>query len=281
MSVTQETITVENVSIDTYADSSGSSSGTVVVTKNTGLAVGDFMLAGVSVSSGGSPTSMTPPSGWTEVYNTTVGSRVRLGVFYKIAEASDVAASNFTFSFAAGSTGHTSGGFIARISNYGEIVSTTTDTGTTTDLTLNPGTITPDFANSLFVLIGASGNTSGNTQSTSGYAIATDDPTWTEQVDSGANNGTQGGVVALATATRTEISASGSFTIGFGGATNANSAAVALVITPKRTGASTLTAGQVNTVMQPFVPSGVVIVTGETLTNTQVQPTVWTTTIKS
>lgn len=69
--------------------------GTSPITKPTGLAVGDLMVALVSQSYNAAFPSASTPSGWTAEY-ATFDPRA-YGLFWKIADSADVAASDFTF----------------------------------------------------------------------------------------------------------------------------------------------------------------------------------------
>jgi hypothetical protein len=75
-----------------------------VVGKPTGLEVGDLMLAWLGIDNTTNPASVTPPSGFSSAV--AYGSGY-LGayLYWKIAEAADVAASDFTFTLASAKTG--------------------------------------------------------------------------------------------------------------------------------------------------------------------------------
>lgn len=127
---------------------------TVTLTKPTGLAVGDLMIAYIAVSSGSNP-SLNVPSGFTLGASTTfsAASGGRLFAYYKVATSGDVAAANFTFSEAAGGIGAISG-FIDRITGVNQ---TTPLTGTTTNQITTSGTtgnfpgMTTTVANALVI----------------------------------------------------------------------------------------------------------------------------------
>lgn len=74
-----------------------SASTSVVVTKPSGLAVGDLMIAKVLVFD--SSTAITTPSGWTLLTSRTTATFSKISCFYIVATSTEVAASNFTFSF--------------------------------------------------------------------------------------------------------------------------------------------------------------------------------------
>jgi hypothetical protein len=87
-----------------------SSTTTVTITIPTGLAVGDLMIANLTQRNSENDATL---AGWTKRISYEVGSNNRWAtILYKVADASDVVASNFTFTFPAG-TGSTAGGITA------------------------------------------------------------------------------------------------------------------------------------------------------------------------
>jgi len=85
--------------------SPGANSSNCVITKPAGLAVGDFMLA--HVVNKDTAGTITPPANWTIVGAQSNTASSRSALFYKFADAADVAASTFTFTL--GSTGRNLG----------------------------------------------------------------------------------------------------------------------------------------------------------------------------
>lgn len=187
------------------------SSTTAVITKPTSLAVGDLMMA-ILVNQTGVTSDWTGPSGWTSYANTTIlssGTEMRLTVMYKVAEASDVSASNFTFTQ---SQNVSRSGAILRITNFGFIDQTAKTDFFNTTTTLSPITgITPTKINELLLMIVVGGESSGTDPTYSGYSIATSNPSWTEIFDLSNSSGTTG--FACAVATRPEITATGNGSI--------------------------------------------------------------------
>ena len=84
--------TVRNTQSATTAGGS-----TLTITKPTGLTVGDLMTAVIGKDD--DPALDTVPSGWSTrgTNGTTTGNDVRSGLYSKIADAADVAASNFVW----------------------------------------------------------------------------------------------------------------------------------------------------------------------------------------
>lgn len=188
------------------------SSTTVVITKPSGLAVGDQMLATI-FDNDNDETNITAPAGWTTLTGDHgIGAQRH---FYKTADASDVAASNFTFSL--GGT-KIVGGAILRFTGAAISEATIgTYASDTSPLDWANG-ITPAYADSLLFNFIVQLNTSDNLGSTSGYAIATDNPTWTELYDFSTNSLGDDMSMACAYGSRPETTATGnSSATGTGG----------------------------------------------------------------
>ena len=172
--------------------SPGAYSLSCVITKPSGLAVGDFMIALMELSGGSfyEPPNGTIPTGFTRLYELGQSSGTTL-LDYKIADADDVAASDFTWS---------------RKSSYGSAynigcIAAFTGVNNTTPIdkhnynksfdtsSLTTTGITPTNANSMIVLMG--GVCSNTAVATfSNYDIATSDPSWSEAADVGYDGGT-------------------------------------------------------------------------------------------
>jgi hypothetical protein len=175
------------IAYESVAETAIAAGNSVVITKPSGLAVGDYMFAQIIGGNGAGGAAITPPAGWTSYYNDTPalsGANVPCGVFYKLAESADVAASNFTFTLS--NTGATEyvGGCITRVSGYG-IIDGASSRGPSADTT---GTISyvsgidPVFPNALVLLFLFGGDNVDITgASFSSPAIATDNPTWTSR----------------------------------------------------------------------------------------------------
>jgi len=94
-----------DISLRSVGASPGANSSNCIITKPAGLAVGDFMLAHVvnKATSG----TITPPANWTIIGAQSNTASSRSALFYKFADAADVAASTFTFTL--GTTGRNRG----------------------------------------------------------------------------------------------------------------------------------------------------------------------------
>lgn len=160
----------------------------IVITKPTGTAVGDLLLAHMARQDN-DQTSRTwsGPAGWTSAVdvqgNDTGASSSGLAVFWKVATSTETAASNFTFSV--GTASDTLAGAMYRITGaHGTTPVSASSSGfvnndETPTFTV---TITPHANSMIFLMVHhyAGGSTS---KTTSGYAIVTSDPTWTEGYD--------------------------------------------------------------------------------------------------
>lgn len=151
---------------------------TQALTKPTGLAVGDLMVAHVHSRTSGDAWSV--PANWTQVVGASTDSNA---VFYKVADSGDVAASSFNLSRNASEV---IGGSIVRITGASTSFQTDSDTyansgGTSASFS---GGVTP-AANSLLLFFTAAYSTGGNTMTITDQAITTSNPSWTELYDGG------------------------------------------------------------------------------------------------
>lgn len=202
----------------TYASvsSAGINSATdIVITKPSGLAVGDMMIAGLYKGRSSGANTITAPAGWNNQESVLVTGSLdcRLTVFTKVADASDVSASDFTFTSAFGDP---IGGIIVRLSAIGTLTSEAS-----TSEYLNAGTksftgFTPTKANSTYVFFGARGVSSNQSAfDITSVSMATNNPTWTERAEVGIDTVNETHTLAAYTASRPEITATGDFTFNF------------------------------------------------------------------
>ena len=87
-----------DASFRSYIESPGATSTSVVIPKPSGLAAKDLMIAHVIFQKG--PRNIgdiVPPAGWTTLYNVGFYTLDHVGVFWKLANATDVSATAFTF----------------------------------------------------------------------------------------------------------------------------------------------------------------------------------------
>jgi hypothetical protein len=151
---------------------------TVTITKPTSLAVGDFMLAFVSAPDTivGQKT-WTTLSGWTnigiEFGAEGDGGYCVCAAMWKIADSSDVAASDFTFTY--GRSLADKIGVIYRFTG----VHSTNPVGTPSHYTTG---VTPDQTDTILLML-CSGLNGSNNIAFSDYAITNNNPSWTEDVE--------------------------------------------------------------------------------------------------
>ena len=185
----------------------------LTITKPAGLAVGDWLIAGITISGFSSPV-ITAPAGWATIDTTTFSTGGRTSIFKKVAESSDVSASDFTFTATANTGGVQVASFLMRISGVG--IQSGFVTAAATGTSGSTGAMTPTRINNLMLIITASASTGDFTPPTSsGYQIATNNPTWTERADVGSGSSSYMATIAVATASRPEITSTGaaSFTL--------------------------------------------------------------------
>ena len=229
-----------------YASSdSATGTGSVVITKPSGLAAGDLMVAFIADAAYGNVPNT--PSGWTKIIEHTGDLDMTITAFAKIASAGDAAAADFTFTHPNGSA--TLGGVLYRIT--GTLASTdniyreASNTGTepSADVFRFATGFTPDTASTLLIM-GVTGysNTNGfDSSNATAYALETSNPSWTERHDFVYGVDYR---LSTATATRTETTATGYYQITYtaaGSETPANASGILLGITDTANGTPTIT----------------------------------------
>lgn len=251
----------------------------VTITKPTSLAVGDLLVAHLYFDDGsGSPGSYTIPSGWTEQFNVlTTGASFnpcRLQVLIKVADSADVAASNFTFT---GPAAGTTAGGLSRVTSYGKVSgSTTTTQNDSTSSPVSFSGFTPDRADCLLMVFTCIlGSASGSTPSLGTVSVATSNPTWTERYDlNGSVAGFHG--LAMTTATRPEVTATGNFSVAVGLPANADIAIAAIAIAPALSATTNPTPLTIPTRIEPVQSPAVGSFSVQTISSTTETPTIWT-----
>ena len=164
------------VSVASHATAYSGSGTSLVISKPSGLAVGDLMLSAIRHDN---VDGMTNPSDWT-TFTTTFNPFNNVRLCYKYAVSGDVSASDFTWTL--GSSTVSAGGII-RITNPSPIIGSAFLAGgqsNTATPSISTG-VTPTRADSLLVQFWF--YESNANDSLGGYAIATSNPTWTEQYD--------------------------------------------------------------------------------------------------
>lgn len=176
-------------------------------TKPTGLAVGDLMLAHITMRR---ERTLTAPSGWAVVgsESRTISEVMTSAIYWKIADSADVLASSWTWSWASGGNAEN----ICAITAFTGVDTATpigasggsTNSSNSTTISAGAG-ITPTTANSMLTIFG----TAGGEGAISGYQIATSNPaSWTEQYDQNTPLGNDM-TMAMASAIRAATTSTG------------------------------------------------------------------------
>ena len=175
----------------------------VTITKPTGLVAGDFLVAYLSFTAGGSG-SITVPTGWTSQGVVNMDDDFRqYGVLTKIADAGDISASDFTFSISRSI--NTLIGQLVAIQNVPQTSTVRTfaisaNAPNTTALSFT-ASATPLTINSL-LLIGFAARSGGSGSDTIGSYASTPSNTFTELADNVVSSSVQ----SIASATLTSLS---------------------------------------------------------------------------
>ena len=192
-----------------YSTASGSAN-PIVIPRPTNLAIGDLMIAHISVDYGGT-NSITPPSGWTNIYNAIwAAAQGNAYTAYKFAKYADTIAASFSFDKVQTTNAI---GFISTFTGVDTgdpIGDSSTQNPNVWGYTGTAPTITPPVNNCMIVLLGS--NTS-NAGTFSGWAIATSDPGLVEKYDGSYNPGSSPCSAGMACAVRSQSTATGSGTV--------------------------------------------------------------------
>lgn len=194
------------LTVNSYSTVAASNGISVVITKPSGLVVGDIMFAFIMNENGVS----AAPSGWTLIAPASID---RTNVYYIIATATEVAATDFTWTINSGAFG----GVITRTSAPFNISSPYQVSATTVSTTATPSFaigLTPATADSLLLFYTGYRYSGGTTATMSGQAIATSNPSWTEIYDSSVTAGQKFGA-AVAWASRNAVTATGNATVTY------------------------------------------------------------------
>lgn len=207
----------------------GYASGNVTITKPSGLEVGD-LLVGVADCMFTAST-LSNPAGWTSIISVdnATGNGHKINVAYKVADAADVAASDFTFTISGGAAQY-GAGIIYRITGYNaaNLVAGSASGTASPGSSLSFAGFTPSKANCLYLLAGGGTN---NATSVSGYALATDNPTWTEDIDTNTADSSDA-TFACASASRAAATATGNASATFADTTLLQSCGVLVALAP-------------------------------------------------
>lgn len=189
---------------------------TVVITKPVSLAVGDLMICRIVTSDA---LTISNFGGFTSIGSEVTGTPGAYESFvgYKIADSSDVAASNFTITLS--NTGSNKMGSISRISNPDTLASNYKYSDSSVANTISPSFagVTPTNhadSNLLLQFWTVEDGASGGSPTVGSYAIATSNPSWTEIYELSSTTGNDV-TASMASATRPETTATGNFSCTF------------------------------------------------------------------
>lgn len=193
-------------SIQTASDNSGT---TLEITKPTGLAAGDLLIAILGLDGD----TAFAATGWTQINHNDAGDQ-SMSILAKVADSSDASAVNFSFDATVANTDEEMIGALIRItgsafSGAANIVDLSTTATATTTPSYATG-ITPHGTNNLLIM-GALAY-GANTVTASTYAIANNNPTWTEQADFSINQ-TLDLSLSVATATYSAATITGAYSL--------------------------------------------------------------------
>lgn len=189
--------------IASSSTNTGASVSSLVITKPTGLASGDLMVAMLALYDiSDNNRSWSTPTGWTLATNSSTGvgtELVRTASFYKVADSGDASATNFTFSVS-GSVGYVSG-YLSRVTGANSTpipVSESDEDGSLGSTTVSYTTaLTPTISDSLVLTSFAGSDSSAGVETVSSYS-SSPSATWTERADIGVVSGTDGLVHGVA-----------------------------------------------------------------------------------
>lgn len=188
---------------------------TCIIPNTNGITLGEILVAHICFFGDGAPggtDSVAAPAGWTEQGLPLIdGGMMYVGT--KVATATEVSASDFTFT-ATGTAGNRA--LIGKISKItggreGNIgyAKANASSGAGTATTVTVGTITPSIADSLILFFMSAG---AALPGFSAYAMATSNPSWTEAYDVSYDNANADLSIAFAYASRPETTGTGNVT---------------------------------------------------------------------
>jgi len=156
----------------------------IVITKPSGLAAGDLMIAILAVTG---PNEAYTATGWSQLFSHNISNfNYKMNSLVKVADSSDAAATNFTFNVNA--SGDSKVGALLRItgSSFSGLANISSDTDTVASDTTPTysGGVTPVGSTALLIM----GCFSGGLGTSSTYAITNNNPSWTERADISVND---------------------------------------------------------------------------------------------
>lgn len=199
--------------VATKATATATSGNNITITKPTGLAAGDMLVAIIAATHDATNGSFDPPGGWTTLEDVgETSSNGYVGAFAKVADSGDAAASNFTFT--AVDNVFASVGTLFRITGTNGFASPTINIISDGTTTLPGSGLTTLQTNYLLLLAGIVQDSPDYNMS--GYSVANNDPTWTEEYDLTSGVGTLINL-GVASATYANAQATGNYDVSGNG----------------------------------------------------------------
>ena len=260
-----------------YESSASANSNTspLTITKPSGLSEGDLMVAHVSANSGN---AWTDPSGWLEVAALTNSADRDSSVYVKVATSADAAASDFDF-VNGGSTMELTGTLFRFSGNFNSTDSiVSSDADTNNGGTTFTGGVTPQNGGAVLMLCCHKLASPSGGAEFSGWAVTTDDPTWTEITDREYDSAFKTG---SAWATRSSTNATGNYTISTsnsGSGTGATHAYILMIEEAANVNVTPAVLSLTASIQEPTISAGAIVTIGSALdlTTTINAPTIGT-----
>lgn len=220
--------------VESTSTASTSNADDITVTKPSGVASGDLLLI-IANGQGATTPVYATCSGFTQIQTSFYTNQTAVSLLYRIADASDVSASNYTVALAGSST---SSGAVAmlRVSGWptGNPLynsATASDLQDLASWTVSSGTISLSRPSRQLLIMAGNSRNDGNSLNFNNYTITSSDsnPTWTELMDvdfdtaSGATNHSFFVAYAFSSATSTITG----YSVDVSGATSGGGDAVA------------------------------------------------------
>lgn len=185
-----------------------------------GLTAGDLLIAHITLTEIAGTNNLNSPSGWTAIRSLDQIADTKSYVYWKVATSTEVSGGLTYTTTAEGRNG----GALYRITGadtVNPVSGSSVGSATASSFNLAIG-LTPTYADSGYLIL-VSG---GGSQTASGYAIATSNPTWTEAYDNGSVSLNMAGAYA----TRSSTSATGN--VSFTMSSNTSNQANLIIINP-------------------------------------------------
>lgn len=202
---------IRSISTAVGTSNTTSATQTAIVTAPSGMASGDFLIAQVVANSTAASAAITAPAGWTTLNDFNDGAGIEVTYFSKTADSTDVSTGTFTFGYSTGGSlqSHMIATVVAVTGHYATTPINIARYANGTGVSVTGSTVTPS-TQCLFLFFVGSANTSGFDSGThSGYAIASNNPSWTESYDTASAGSTGNHSTSIALAYASQSAAGG------------------------------------------------------------------------